>query len=133
MGEGFGEWLTGAMRNAGIRNQTELANSINVTSSAVNTWVRNRRKPDITMVGPLARALGIPRLRVWQAMGIVPHIDEELTLLVADVLESADAKRTELILEMLAVAQALPEEVFRAKLDELRILGQHYRREGTPE
>ena len=63
----FGEWLRGAMLAAGVRNQTDLAERVGVTSSAVNTWVRDRRKPDISMAEPLAKALGLQRIDVLLA------------------------------------------------------------------
>ena len=80
------------MRAAGIRNQTELADLVGVTPSAVNTWVKNRRTPDIGLVGALARALRVPRLAVFQALGLVPRLDDEVLLQLADVLESVDAE-----------------------------------------
>lgn len=127
--EPFGEWLTRAMRSAGIRNQSELAELVDVTPSAVNTWVKNRRMPDISMAASLARALGVPRLAVYQAMGKLPRLEGELAMQLADVLETVDDERANLVVQIIAAAQALPEDVLRTKLDELRILAEHYRRQ----
>lgn len=117
------------MLSAGVRNQTDLADRVGVTSSAVNTWVRDRRKPDISMAEPLARALGLQRIDVLLAMvSAGPAVDEDTLGRLADLLEVVDGERAALIVELVAAAQSLPAPALEAKLEELRILGEHYRR-----
>ena len=117
------------MLAAGVRNQTDLAERVGVTSSAVNTWVRDRRKPDISMAEPLARALGLQRLDVLLAMvSAGPGVSKDTLARLADILEVVDGERASLIVELVAAAQSLPAPALEAKLEELRILGKHYRR-----
>ena len=39
--------------------QEEMANALGITASAVNKWERGNALPDITLLGPIARLLGI--------------------------------------------------------------------------
>lgn len=46
-------------RKAKELTQEEMANALGVTASAVNKWERGNALPDITLLGPIARLLGI--------------------------------------------------------------------------
>ncbi|MBQ6780394.1 MAG: helix-turn-helix transcriptional regulator [Treponema sp.] len=67
------QYITGAMikrlREKKNLTQTQLAEKINVTDKAVSKWETGRGYPDISLVEPLAMALGVsvidPSRTLW--------------------------------------------------------------------
>jgi len=56
--EVFGTFVAEKRRAVGL-SQRDLADSLHITESAVSKWERGVSYPDITMIAPLARALGV--------------------------------------------------------------------------
>lgn len=69
--------LVQTLRKQKAMTQEQLANEINVTSKAVSRWERGIGLPDISMIKPLADALGTGVLELMvaspQAGDIVPE------------------------------------------------------------
>lgn len=64
---GFGQWLRSAMDRAGLRRNEDLAALIGANESTVSRW-RRGAWPRAAQIGPLAKALGVPREVVeWYA------------------------------------------------------------------
>ena len=51
--------------------QTELADKINVTSKAVSKWETAKGLPDITLIEPLAKALGVSVTELMNGMQVI--------------------------------------------------------------
>lgn len=58
------------LREAKSITQTELAKKLDVTNKAVSKWETRKRLPDISLIAPLAAALGvsIPELMSGEAI-----------------------------------------------------------------
>ena len=56
--EKMGQFIA-QLRKANHMTQRELAGKLNITDKAVSKWERGLSCPDITLLGPLAEALGV--------------------------------------------------------------------------
>lgn len=69
------QYVTGAMirrlREAKKMTQQQLAEKLNVTSKAISKWETNRGYPDISVVEPLADALGVSVIELFSGENIV--------------------------------------------------------------
>lgn len=68
MTAGFGGWLKGAIRRAGI-SQRDLAGRIGVQDRTVSRWVRQDVHVHHVHLDALADALGVTRREVYEAAG----------------------------------------------------------------
>ena len=72
--------IKGLREKKGI-TQAELAEQIGVSDKAVSKWETAKGLPDITLIEPIAKALGVSVIRVSMArtivkvMGVAPSID----------------------------------------------------------
>jgi transcriptional regulator with XRE-family HTH domain len=72
----FGRWLHESIRTAGIRNQADLAERLNVGPSTVSMWARGEREPDPDNIEALARVLGVSVVRVYEALGRMTQVTD---------------------------------------------------------
>ncbi len=69
------QYITGAMikrlREEKKLTQTELAERINVTDKAISKWETGRGYPDISLVEPLAKALGVSVIELLSGENVI--------------------------------------------------------------
>ena len=69
------QYITGAMikrlREEKKLTQTELAQRINVTDKAISKWETGRGYPDISLVEPLAKALGVSVIELLSGENVI--------------------------------------------------------------
>lgn len=69
------QYVTGAMirrlRESKCMTQQQLAEKLNVTDKAVSKWETNRGYPDISLVQPLADALGVSIIELFAGENVV--------------------------------------------------------------
>lgn len=69
------QYVTGTMikrlREDKIMTQTQLAEKINVSDKAVSKWETGRGYPDITLLEPLASALGVSVIELFSGQDVV--------------------------------------------------------------
>ena len=69
------QYVTGAMirrlREARRITQSQLAERLNVTDKAVSRWETGRGYPDITLIEPLAAALGVSVIELFSGEDVV--------------------------------------------------------------
>lgn len=75
----FGAFLGRMRRNRGM-TQAELAGQLNVTDKAVSRWERGVGLPDINLLEPLAKALGISLADLMHCHDAEEEKAEEVTL-----------------------------------------------------
>ncbi len=69
------QYVTGAMikrlREERKITQQQLAETMNVSDKAVSKWETGRGYPDITLIEPLAKALGVSVIELFSGEGVV--------------------------------------------------------------
>ena len=69
----FATWLQyEAMPAAGIDSQSELARRTGIAQATISRWVGGSRTPSYEDLADIAQALGIGRLAVYEAAGLIP-------------------------------------------------------------
>jgi transcriptional regulator with XRE-family HTH domain len=69
-GAGFGTWLAGMLAERGL-SQSKLARDIGVATGTVNRWVNEGRRPNASVMEPIARSLGLSVDEVMLAAGVL--------------------------------------------------------------
>lgn len=107
------------LREEAHLSQRALAARANTSHSYISTLETGvRQNCSLDVVRSLAKALNYPLASLLRESGVLPP-------------ESGDRARDQLIEEIVELADQLPAHVLRAKLEEIRILAEHYRRQAV--
>lgn len=79
--------LIAAIRKEQNRTQQDLANELSVSRAAVSKWERGVGFPDVSLIEPLAKSLGITVAELFKGERIENSIDDEYERLLSDVVK----------------------------------------------
>lgn len=95
MAEGFRRWLEDRMEAAGIPSRAELARRVGRDTTTLHRWVHGERAIPYDDMVALARVLHVPRIELYQALGLLPPMSDEDARIIMDLWERADPEAKE--------------------------------------
>jgi len=71
--EEFGQFLTKLRKEKGL-TQKQLAEQLYLSDKAVSKWERGLSLPDISLLMPLAKILGVTTTELLRRLNLIPHL-----------------------------------------------------------